>query len=84
MISDNRPYYPELLTMKHTINDFDYYKRLHECILTRCSKELKNADLLELFDMTGVEISDEDLEDFGDKEYILYQIVKEIKCTVYY
>lgn len=76
LISDNRPYYPELLTMKHVINDFDYYKRLHECILTRCSNELKNADLLELFDMTEVEISDEDLEDFGDKEYILYQLAK--------
>lgn len=78
LISDNRPYYPELLTMKHVINDFDYYKRLHECILTRCSNELKNADLLELFDMTEVEISDEDLEDFGDKEYILYQLAKEL------
>lgn len=78
LLSNNRPYYPELLTMKRVNDDFDYFKRLHECILTKCSMELRDADLLDLFDIMGVDISDEQIEDFGDKEYILERITKEL------
>lgn len=69
LLSNNRPYYPELLTMKRVNDDFDFFKRLHECILTRCTAELRDADLLDLFDIMGADISDERIEDFGDKEY---------------
>lgn len=78
LLSNNRPYYPELLTMKRVNDDFDFFKRLHECILTRCTEELREADLLDLFDIMGVDISDEHIEDFGDKEYVLERIVKEL------
>lgn len=78
LISHNRPFYPDLLTQKRVNNDFDYFKRLHECILTRISKELKMSDLLDLFDITDVELSEEELDEFGDKEYILYRIEKEL------
>ena len=78
LLSNNRPYYPELLTLKRVNDDFDFFKRLHECILTRCTDELRDADLLDLFDIMGVDISDEHIEDFGDKEYVLERIVKEL------
>lgn len=78
LLSNNRPYYPELLTMKRVTDDFDFFKRLHECILTRCTEELRDADLLDLFDIMGADISDEQIEDFGDKEYVLDRIVKEL------
>jgi hypothetical protein len=78
LLSNNRPYYPELLTIKRVNDDFDFFKRLHECILTRCTKELRDADLLDLFDIMGVDISDEQIEDFGDREYILDRIIKEL------
>lgn len=78
LLSNNRPYYPELLTMRRVNDDFDFFKRLHECILTRCTEELRDADLLDLFDIMGVDISDEHIEDFGDKEYVLDRIVKEL------
>lgn len=77
-LSNNRPYYIELQTRKRVTNDFDYFKRLHECILTMVSNELKNAELLDLFEMSGVDLSDEQLEDFGDKDYILYRIEQEL------
>ena len=64
--------------MKRVNDDFDFFKRLHECILTRCTEELRDADLLDLFDIMGVDISDEHIEDFGDKEYVLERIVKEL------
>ncbi|WP_346914163.1 LlaJI family restriction endonuclease [Clostridium sp.] len=78
LLCNNRPYYTELLTKKRVTDDFDYFKRLHECILSQFTKELKKADLLDLFDIMPVEISDETLDLFGDYEYILYKIQNEL------
>ncbi len=78
LISNKRPYYPELLTKKRINDDFDFFKRLHECIVTKCSKELGDADLLDLFDILGVNLSDEEVDDFGDVDYILERIQKEL------
>ena len=55
MLSNNRPYYTDLKTKKRVTDDFDYFKRLHECILTKASEELRDAELLDLFEMTGVD-----------------------------
>lgn len=41
MIEDNRPYYMELYTEKSVEDDMDYFKRLHECVLTECSRQLQ-------------------------------------------
>ncbi len=78
LFENERPYYVELHTRKRVTNDFDYFTRLHQCILTKISEELKNANLLDLFEITEVDLSDEKLDDFGDEEYILYRIEKEL------
>ena len=78
LLSNNRPYYPELLTRKRVNDEYDYFKRLHDCILTKCSKELEACDLTDLFDIDPVDLSDEELDDFGEKEYILYRIQNEL------
>ncbi len=78
MIFYNRPYYTDLQTKKRISNDFDFFKRLHECILTKTSKELKNADLMDLLEITEIDLTDEDLDEFGEKDYILYRIEKEL------
>ena len=78
LLSNNRPYYIDLQTKKRITNDFDYFKRLHECILTKASKEMKDADLLDLFEITEIDLTDEELDEFGDKEYILYRIENEL------
>ena len=78
LLSGNRPYYIDLQTKKRITNDFDYFKRLHECILTRASKEMADAGLLNLFDITEIDLTDEILDEFGDKEYILYRIENEL------
>lgn len=49
LIEDNRPYYMELYTGKTVDDDMDYFKRLHECILTECSNQLRQAQLENLF-----------------------------------
>lgn len=78
IISNNRPYYPELQTKKRVNNDFDYFKRLHEVILTKCSKELDKSQLADLFDIANVNLSDESLSDFGENDFILDRINKEL------
>ncbi|WP_455057406.1 LlaJI family restriction endonuclease [Jutongia sp.] len=78
MIEDNRPYYMELYTEKSVEDDMDYFKRLHECILTECSRQLRDAQLDILFDMDSIELSEETLDAFGDKEYVLERIMKEL------
>ena len=78
LLSNNRPCYVDLQTKKRVNDDFDYFKRLHECILTRASKELMDAELLDIFEITGVDLTDEELDEFGEDEYILYRIEKEL------
>ena len=78
LISGNRPYYTELQTRKRVNNDYDYFKRLHECILTKTSEDLNKADLLDLLEITEINLSDEELDDFGEKDYILYRIENEL------
>lgn len=78
LIEDNRPYYMELYTEKSVEDDMDYFKRLHECIITECSRQLHDAQLDNLFDMDAIELSEETLDDFGDREYVLERIIKEL------
>ena len=78
IISNNRPYYTDLQTRKRISDKHDYFKRLHESVLTTLSNELKEAGLLDIFEITGVELSDEETDNFGDKDYILYRIEKEL------
>ncbi len=78
IIMHNRPYYVELQTKRQANDTNDYFMRLHKHLLTACSRELYNADLLELLDITGVELSKENLDDLGEVEDILYRIEKEL------
>lgn len=77
-LSNNRPYYMDLRTRKRITDDYDYFKRLHECILTNASMELKRTDLLDIFDITEVDLSVAEIKDFGSKEYIISRIEKEL------
>lgn len=77
-ISNNRPYYTELQTKKRVSDEYDFIRRLHACILTKFSKELEESDLPELFNIVTVELSEEQLNDLGDDDYILYRIQNEL------
>lgn len=79
IIKNNTPFYLDLYTIDNTENDFDYIKRLHQAIITKCSKDLENNDLTEIFNLQSVELSDESLDLFGDTEYIKYRLENEIK-----
>lgn len=78
LLSGGRPFYPELLTAKRKNDELDYFKRLHECVLAECTREMEAADLLDLFDIEGVEFTAEPLEALGDRDSILERITKEL------
>lgn len=78
LIDDNIPYYFELQTRKILDDDFDYFKRLHECVITECSKQLKESELEDIFQIVTADISDEKLSSFGSREYILSRIISEL------
>lgn len=59
IIQDNKPYYVELQTQNTVDNDYDYFRRLHECVLTQCSKELVDTGLLDLFELKEVDLTQE-------------------------
>lgn len=78
LLQDNKPYYMELYTGRTVDDDKDYFKRLHECILTDCSEQLHTAQLDSLFDIDQIILSEEKLDDFGDTDYILERLQKEL------
>ena len=79
IIKKNTPYYVELQTINTQSNELDYFKMLHECVLTLCSQELEKAGILDLFDISPVELTGMNLDEFGDTEYIKYRLEKEIQ-----
>lgn len=78
IIEDDKPYYTELITRRTIEDEQDYFKRLHECVLTECSRQLRDAGLEDLFEMERVDLTEEQLEDFGDKDYILERLSAEL------
>ena len=78
LIQKNKPYYIELQTKNNINNVFDYFRLLHEFVVTECSKFFEKHELLDLFDLTSVELSDKCQENFGDIEFILNKIDKQL------
>ncbi len=79
LISGNRPYYMDLQTKRRMMDEYDYFKRLHECILTTASTELRDAGLTDIFGVEEIELSEQELDDFGDRDTILYNLEKELR-----
>ena len=78
VIIRNKPYYTELQTKNTNNDDFEYFVRLHKYIITDCCDKLKNSELLDLFDIPYINLSDETLDSFGDTEYIIRKLQKEL------
>lgn len=79
LITKNELFYPELITKKRIVDNNNFIKRIHQVILTQCSNNLKSLELLELFDLQEVNLTDENIIDLGDSEYILDKLDKERK-----
>lgn len=83
LISNNRPYYINLITKNRIDDEHDYFKRLHRCVLTKASREFEEAQLLSVFQLSEIELSEEEIDDFGETDYILYRIENELNATFF-
>lgn len=78
-IKNSKPFYMELKTRKRINDETDFFSRLHQCILGVCSREFKNQELFDIFDdVSPVEFDENELDDFGDREYLCYRIEREL------
>lgn len=78
LIHLNTPYYLNLYKQTVMDDEFEYFRRLHSCIVTECSRRLHETELDHLFSVSGTYPSDEYIDDFGDRDQILYRIEKEL------
>ena len=78
IISNNRPYYPELVTQRKIDDETHFVKRLHEIILTQTTKTLQHADLHNLLGLPELLLTEEELDYLAEKDYILYRINQQL------
>lgn len=76
-ISDGSPVYFDYETIETSRDTADYVTRLHCCVLTHCSGFLHDNGLDELLALDPIEISDEDIDDFGGIDLINYRLDQE-------
>ena len=73
--TNKRPLYLDFYTSNSQINEEDFFRRLHSYILTDSCKKVET--ILNILDVEPVNILNQDLEDFGDIDYILYRLNQE-------
>ena len=78
IISRRRPYYVTMYTRKTVNDEEDFFRKLHQAVLTECSRRLQSAQLMDLFEMEPRRLADERIEDFGEEDYILSRIFREL------
>ena len=74
--SEKLPIYLDLFTLNQENNEQDYFRRLHAFIITEACNSLK--DILGILDIECINISTEEINNFGSKDYIVYRINQEL------
>lgn len=76
-ISNNVPVYFDYVTTSIVQDNCDYITRLHRCALTTCYTCLSDIGLADLLSIEPINLSTEQLDDFGDKSFVLYTLTQE-------
>lgn len=74
--SKGLPIYLDTFTVNQENNEQDFFRRLHAFIITEACNSLK--DVLNILDLECINISTDDINNFGSKDYIVYRINQEI------
>lgn len=77
LISGGRPVYAEYETRKTLRDDSDFITRLHQAVLTECSRDLGKAGVSDLLSLEEIWLSGEDVDDFGDAETLEWRLGRE-------
>lgn len=79
LLQNNTPYYFDLQTLDITQDDLDFIRRLHQIIVTECSKLLQQCELSTFFDLPEINLTHETFQDLGDIDFIKYKLEKSIQ-----
>ena len=77
LLSGGRPIYVEYETRKTLRDESDFITRLHRAVLTECSRQLFDAHVGDLLSLDEVELSVEEVSDFGDSESLKWRLERE-------
>lgn len=75
---NNKPIYVDYYARQHIDDDNNFFTLLHQSVVSSCSKVLEKAGVLELFGLTPCYPSEEEIDSFGDSEYIQYRLQCEL------
>lgn len=78
-VRNEKPYYVDVRTCEFRDDFHDFFRLLHECVLTKCSRELQEIGVLDLFDISPAELCNREFSDFGGIGYIKNRLDTEIK-----
>ena len=79
IIKDGRPYYMEVLTEQAYSDEDHYITRLHKCLVTTWGRKLEELGLSSILRVNVPMLSEEDPDHFGDNDYKIAQINRELK-----
>lgn len=79
-IQADSPIYFNYETIENTRDASDYVARLHRCVLTECSKLMQESGISEILELDDIELSTEELADFGDSSYLNYRLNQELNA----
>ncbi len=78
-IKNNKPYYFNLYTRDMQSDEKNYFRCLHQCVLTEISKSLYGLGILDLFDIEPIELTNDTIDVFGDIDTVLYRLMCELQ-----
>ncbi len=78
LIQGDRPYYADIYTRRTVNNLENFFRKLHECVLTEISQQFEALGLDDLFGITTIEPAEISLEELENRDYIKELILKEL------
>lgn len=76
-VHNGTPIYMDYKTVETDQDSSDFVTRLHRCVLTECSRFLQETGIADLLSIDEVWLSDANVDDFGDVDFISYRLERE-------
>ena len=70
------PFYLDFFSVNKETNEEDFFRRLHRCIITESYSKIE--EIFDILDYEPINISDDEIDYFGDKEYIMARLNQEM------
>lgn len=70
------PFYLDFFSVNKETNEEDFFRRLHRCIITESYSKIE--EIFDILDYEPINISDDEIDYFGDKEYLITRLNQEM------